>query len=234
MSKNQISYVELTLNNIMVPLMDAPEGVTAKTVIDRYIKAIGGRKSLENVKDISEVMSTNINGTELNITTKKKSPDKYMMVIDVPAMNQVFLKYVVNGDNVSVIARGQKQELSDEQKESIKKSTSIFPELLYETSNYTTKLLGLKNVNGEQLNVLQITTSDGQFIKEYFSADTGLRVKKEVSINGNISKTSYSDYQNVNGIMLPFKQTSDSFGQDTELHLKEAKINSNIEDSEFK
>ncbi len=222
------------LNNIMVPLMDAPEGVTAKTVIDHYIKAIGGRENLENVNDISEVMSASINGTAVNITTKKKSPDKYMMSIDVPAMNQTVLKYVVNGDNVSVIARGQKQELNDEQKESIKKSTSIFPELLYETSGYTIKLLGIENDNGNQLNVLQITTPDSKFIKDYFSADTGLRVKKEVSINGNISKTTYSDYKNVNGIMLPFKETTDSFGQDMELNLKEAKINSNIEDSEFK
>ena len=59
--------------------MDAPEGVTAKTVINHYIQAIGGRKNLENVKDISEVMSASIRGTDITIITKKKSPDKYMM-----------------------------------------------------------------------------------------------------------------------------------------------------------
>ena len=59
--------------------------------------------------------------------------------------------------------------------------------------------------------LLQINTPDGEFIKDYFNVDSGLRVKQEVSKDGNTSITTYSDYQNVNGIMLPFKQTSDTF-----------------------
>ncbi|GGK28585.1 peptidase M1 [Yeosuana aromativorans] len=221
------------LNNVMVPLMDAPEGVTAKTVINHYIEAIGGRKKLENVKDISEIMSANIRGTAITITTKKKSPDKYMMALDVPSFNQTVLKYVMNGDNVSVMSRGQNQELSEEQKEAIKKSTTIFPELQYVSSDYKIKLLGVQNINGEKLNVVQINTPDGEYIKDYFNVDSGLRIKQEVSKDGNTSVTSYSSYQDVNGILLPFKQMSDIFGQEMELNMKEAKVNGGIDDSEF-
>lgn len=213
--------------------MDAPEGVTATTVINHYIKAIGGRKNLEHVKDISEVMSANIGGTTINMTTKKKNPDKYLMTVDVPAMNQTVLKYVVNGDKVSVMSRGENQALTDEQKEAIKKSTTIFPELQYVNSDYKIKLLGVQNVNDEKLNVVQINTPDGDFIKDYFNVDSGLRVKRQISKDGSASVTSYSDYQDVNGIMLPHKQISDDFGQQMELNLKEVKINSGIKDTEF-
>ncbi|MGB8705921.1 MAG: M1 family metallopeptidase, partial [Gillisia sp.] len=65
------------MNNKMKKLVDAAEGETAKTVIDHYIDAIGGRKKLEDVKDLSETMTASIQGTEINIISRKKSPDKY-------------------------------------------------------------------------------------------------------------------------------------------------------------
>lgn len=220
-------------NNKLVKLMDAPAGATAKKVLDHYIEAVGGRKTLEGVKDISIKMSANVQGASLEISSIKKRPGKYLMSIFVSEANQTVIKYVVNGDEVSVISRGQKQQLTDEQKEAIKKDGVMFPELNYENKGYESKLLGVQTVNGKKLNVVEITTTEGVTIKDYYDVDSGLKMKQEVAQEGNTSVTSYSDYQKVNGIMIPFTETSDAFGQRLDMNVDEAKINSGVEDSKF-
>ena len=221
-------------NNAFVKLMAAADGVTAKKVIDDYIAAIGGAEALNGVKDISETMTTTIQGTALTITSMRKSPGMYMMSVSVPSAGQTFVKYVVNGDEVSVMSQGQNQELTDEQKEAIKKGAVMFPEMDYQKEGYTTEILGMDTVDGKKLNVVQITTPDGQVIKDYFDANSGLKTKQEITKEGNVSITTYSDYQEVNGIMLPFKQSSNALGQNMEMTMQEAKVNSGLKDSEFK
>ncbi len=220
-------------NNVYVKLMSAAEGVTANKVITQYVDAIGGRETLDGVKDLSETMTTTIQGTSLTMTSKKKRPRKYMMSVSLPSAGQTFVKYVVNGDNVTVMSRGQKQELNDEQKAGIIKGAVMFPELEYNTDDYQTELLGIDNIDGKKMNVVQITTPDGEMIKDYYSVDSGLKMKQEVTQNGNTSVTTYSDYQKVNGIMLPFTQTSNALGQNMELKMQEAKVNSGLDDSTF-
>ena len=213
--------------------MAAAEGETAKKVIDSYIEAIGGRKTLEGVKDISQTMSTTIQGNELNITSIKKRPGKYMMSVSIPAANQTAMKYVINGDDVKVISRGQEQKLPEEAKESIKEGAVMFPELNYGDKGYQTQLLGIQDVNGKKTNVIEITTPNGEIIKEYYAVDSGLKLKQEASQDGNVSITNYSDYQEVNGVMLPYTQTSDALGRKMEMKMKEAKVNSDVDDSMF-
>ena len=155
------------------------------------------------------------------------------MAVNIPAANRTVVEYKVNGDKVSVMTQGQEQQLNDEQKEAFKQGAVIFPELHYESEGYKTELLGVETVDGKQLNVVQITTPQGEMMKDYFDVDSGLKVKQETSGNGNVSVTSYGNYQDVNGIKLPFAQTSDAFGQNIDLKMQEAKINSGLKDSDF-
>ncbi|PVW12610.1 M1 family aminopeptidase [Marixanthomonas spongiae] len=220
-------------NNILVKLMDAPTGQTAKKVIESYLEAIGGRKALENVNDISMTMSANVQGANVNIITKKKRPGKYSLEVFVPVMNQTMVQYLVNDDEVTVFSQGQEQEINEEQKEAIKKGAEMFPELNYGNENYTSTLLGMQNSDGKQLYVVETITPDGEVIKEYFDTDSGLKIKQEIQADGTVSTTAFGNYKNVNGIMLPFEQTSDTFGQTLTLKATDAKINSGIKDTEF-
>ncbi|MFZ0489327.1 MAG: M1 family aminopeptidase [Salegentibacter sp.] len=220
-------------NNKMTVLADAPEGETAEKVIEDYIEAIGGRSTLEDVKDISLEMSMTVQGTGLKIRSMKKRPDKYMMAIEVPAANQTIVQYTVNGDKVSVVSQGQQQNLNDEQKAGLQKKAEIFPELNYGKEEYQAKLLGMQTAEGKDLYVVQLTTPEGEVIKEYYAADSGLKVKEEVAAGGKSSITKYSNYQEVEGIMIPFQQTSNAFGQEVEMKVQDVKINSGLKDSNF-
>ncbi|WP_252191158.1 M1 family aminopeptidase [Polaribacter sp. Q13] len=221
-------------NNTLTVLLDAPAGITAKSVINNYIQTIGGQNKLANVKDIATSMNTNIQGTAIKIETMKKDSNKYFMSISIPASNQVFVKYVVNGDQVSAMSNGVVQPLDTKQKQVILKEVVIFPELEYVQKGYKTELLGVQVTNGEQLYVVKITSPNGDVSKNYYNVTSGLKYKHEALGKTGNSITEYADYKTVDGIKIPFTQTSNNFGQNIEMKITEIKINKGIADSNFK
>src|SRR5699024_6195009 len=139
-------------------LKSAPKEVTTKTVINNYLKAIGGRQKLENFQDLKIKMNETVMGNLVTITEKIKSSDKYIR--EMASHGRIFIKIIINGDDVSEIRHGKKQNLSKEDKELLK--TSLFEryylELNYDADNYKTELLGKGTFNGKEVYVLQITT----------------------------------------------------------------------------
>jgi hypothetical protein len=221
-------------NNKLIVLLDAPAGLTAQKVIDTYIDAVGGRNKLAAVKDISTSMTASIQGTEIKIETKKKNPSKYLMTVSIPIANRIAIKYVVNGDAVSVVSNGRAQKIDQKEKQRVLSEAVIFPELEYGQKGYQTALLGMQMTNGQQLYVVQVTTPSGEISKEYYDVASGLKKKQEILGDKSALITEYSNYKLVNGIKIPYTQTSNNFGQSIEIKLNEVKVNGGIDDSNFK
>lgn len=220
-------------NNTLINLMPA-QGETPESVISGYIEAMGGREKLQGVNDISKVMTASLQNITLKFTIKKKSPGKLFQELSIPSMGRTFTTIKINGDDVSVVARGQQIPLNPERKAALKKQTIIFPELKYGDEGYTTKLLGIQASGSGKVYVVQINTPSGAVVKNYYSVETGLKTKTETTLNDNTSKTFYADYREVSGIMVPYTQTMSTLGQTLDLTIKEIKINNGIEDSAFK
>jgi hypothetical protein len=221
-------------NNKYVQLSPAPKNVSAKKVINHYIDAIGGRKALEGVKDIKLVMTTQIQGTKIELTEMKKRPDMYSQKVDIPSLGRVVSEVKVNGNNVSITSRGQKHQISGERKKRFQKQAVMFPVLKYNDKGYNTKLLGVKYANGKKLYVVQVKTPAGVQIKDYYDIDTGLRMKHETKNGSQTSEITYSNYQKVKGIKIPFKRTTNQLGRGATMKVQEVKINSGLKDSNFK
>src|SRR5699024_4637206 len=168
---------------------------------------------------------------KVKLTMMKKRPDMFSQVVSIPSMGRTVSVVKVNGDDVSVKARGQEQPVSGKQKQNLKKNTVMFPILKYNNSGNTSKLLGVRMKNGRKLYVVQTTKPNGVKIKDYFDTDTGLRTLHKVKKNDHTQKISYSDYRSVDGIKLPFKQSTDMFGRGMEMTIQKAKINSGLDDS---
>jgi hypothetical protein len=220
-------------NNKFIQLSPAPEGMNAQKVIDNYIDAIGGRKKLEQVKDLKEVMTTNVQGFQIKLVMMKKRPGKFSQEASLPSLGRTISSIKVDGDSVSIESRGQKRPVTEKQKESLQKRAVMFPVLKYDSSDYQTKLLGVEYHNGSKLYVVQITTPNGARMKDYYDAKSGLKVIHKSKIGGQANKVTYSDYKNVNGIMIPFKQTTNMLGRGMEMKVQKAKINSGLKDSSF-
>ena len=206
-----------------------PAGVTVKTVLDNYIKAIGGEKAVKGVKTISTVASGEIQGTPLEMNTKVTSANK--LSNEMKAMGMSIMKQVVNEKGAYVTQQGKRKDLDGEKLAEAKQNAMPFPELTMAAKTSIT-LDGIESFNGADAYVIK----DGK-TTHYFDVNTGLKIGQAVTQEANGQKmtqiTNYSDYKEVKGIKVPYK-VSMSFGpQEIEFKTTDVKINEGVSDADF-
>ena len=207
----------------------ASTGVSVKTVLDSYIKAVGGEKAVKGVKSISTVASGEIQGTPLEMNTKVTSTNK--LANEMKAMGMSFMKQVVNEKGAYVTQQGQRKDLDGEKLAEAKESAMPFPELTM-AAKATVTLEGIESFNGSEAYVIK----DGK-TTHYFDVNSGLKLGKSVVQEANGQKmtqiTNYGDYKDVKGIKVPYK-VSMAFGpQEIEFKTTEVKINEGVSDADF-
>ena len=204
-------------------------GVTAKTVLDNYIKAIGGEKAVLAVKSLSTIATGEIQGTALEMTSKITSSNK--LVIEMKAMGMTMMKQVVNEKGAYVTQQGQRKDLEGDILAEVKASAMPFDEIKMSQKADVT-LDGIESFNGADAYVIKNGKST-----LYYNVTSGLKIGKAVVQEANGQKmtqiTNFGDYKEVKGIKFPFK-TSLSFGpQEIEFKTTEVKINEGVTDADF-
>ena len=206
-----------------------PAGVTAKSVLDNYIKAIGGEKAILAVKSLSTIAAGEIQGTALEMTSKITSSNK--MVVEMKAMGMTMMKQVVNDKGAYVSQQGQRKDLDGDKLAEAKASAMPFDELKM-SQKASVALDGIESFNGAEAYVIK----DGKSTL-YYDVKSGFKIGKAVVQEANGQKmtqiTNFGDYKEVKGIKFPFK-TSMSFGpQEIEFKTTEVKINEGVTDADF-
>jgi outer membrane lipoprotein-sorting protein len=217
----------------------APAGVTAQSVIAAYLKAIGGEKALNSIRDLREESAGYIQGEQINIIREYKKPDKFKREVVLPSMNnKVLSRMILNGDSVILQRMGQTLPASPDAKKSLQEEMHIFPERQYTQAGYTLSLEGIEEVNDKDAYVVKVTDPDGNEITSYFDVQSGLKVKQTETtsspIGNNASTTTYSDYREVDGIKFPFTSGTDVGGMNIKMEVKDLKVNSGLPDSDFR
>ncbi len=206
-----------------------PTGVTAKIVLDNYIKAIGGEKAILAVKSVSTIATGEIQGTALEMTSKTTSSNK--LAVEMKAMGMTMMKQVVNDKGAYVTQQGQRKDLEGDKLAEVKASATPFDEIKLSQKTDVT-LDGIESFNGSDAYVIKNGKST-----LYYDVKSGLKIGKSVVQEANGQKmtqiTNYGDYKEVKGIKFPFK-TSLSFGpQEIEFKTTEVKINEGVTDADF-
>jgi len=205
-----------------------PNGITAKTVLDKYIAAIGGEKVLRNVKSIYTISSGTIQGAPVELTSKTTVKNKQLREMKVMGMSM--MKQVVNEKGAYMIQQGQRTDLNGDELAETKSSAIPFDELRL-IDNPTTVLDGIENYNEVEAYVLKNGSS-----KYYYDVKNGLKIAemKSMAVTGQtISQTiNFSDYREVNGIKIPYV-TSINIGMEILLTTTDVKINEGVSDADF-
>jgi hypothetical protein len=205
-----------------------PNGVTAKSILDNYISAIGGEKALRNVKSIFTISSGTIQGAPIELTLKTTS--NYKQLREIKVMGMSMMKQVVNEKGGYLVEQGQRKNLSSAEFAEAKSSAVPFEELDL-INNSAIILEGIEPYNDADAYVIKVGNS-----KYYYDVKSGLKVaeKKSMNISGQlISQTSnYSDYRLVNGIKIPYV-TSIDFGMEILLTTTDVKFNEGVSDIDF-
>ena len=206
-----------------------PVGVTATSVIDKYVKAIGGADKLKAIQDVTITSIGTVQGIEVQSVLKQKMPDKLFQEISVPAMNMTPFKLLINGDSVNMQQNGQATPLPASAKAALFTNAQVCPELSYGSATLSLAPT-LEAVGDAQAYVITITQESGIKITAYYDEATGLKIK-EMTAAGT---SELSNYQSVNGIKIPYTKKAEMGGQIIEFKVKEAKINSGLTDADFK
>lgn len=205
-----------------------PAGVTAQSVLNNYINAIGGEKAVKNVKTLAILSSGTVQGTPLELVVKT-APKK--LGVEMKAMGMVMMKQVVNEKEAYMVQQGQRKDFTGDDLKDMQADATTFKELALLTDKDVT-LTGIENING----------ADAYAIKNgkstlYYDVKTGFKIAeaKELEQGGQkmTQTTYYQDYKDVKGLKFPYK-TIMNVGIEIELTTSEVKINEGVTDADFK
>lgn len=225
-----IFYFDKYGNKVEKPVAKtASADVTAKSVLEKYLTAIGGQKAVADVKTIMTKSSGTIQGTALELTTKVSAENK--MAIEMKAMGMTMMKQVVNATGGYMVQQGQRKDFTADELKDMKASAYPFEELnLLNDSSIT--LGGVENING----------ADSYAVKNgkttyFYDVKSGLKVAeaKEMEQMGQkmTQTTNYADYKEVKGVKVPHKTTL-NIGVELEMTTSEVKINEGVSEEDFK
>src|SRR5690606_13731927 len=96
-------------------------------------------------------------------------------------------------------AQGQSQELPTEAAAPYQSLLTIFPELTYAADGVTLELDGIAKINDEDAYKVKVTQGSTPSVA-YFSVASGLKLKSESDLSGEITIENYGTYD---GIQLP-------------------------------
>lgn len=235
----QVNFYNTSYEKIEAPKQEVPSGVTALSVIDDYLKAIGGETEMDKVNSIATMMSGNIMGQDINMEIYQQGPDKYAMLTLMAGT--VVNAEVLNGDKGLVSGMtGPKTADVNDLKE-LREKALPFRERSYKTnSDYKMELSGIEEIDGRPAYKIKITGPIGSKITDFYDTTSKLKVRsivvREMENGQSIVQTvDIGDYKEVKNLKYPHRLLISGGGMPVPLELKakSVKVNEEMDESVF-
>ena len=243
----KLKFVLLTFVTIFASLTLSAQ--TADEIIDIYFENTGGIDNWNSVNSLKSMATINQGGVEFPLTIINMKDGRQMVQFEVQGkvLTQAFDGEVSWSTNFMTM----EAEKSDaEATENMKRESRDFPDpfLNYKDKGYAIELLGKETVEGVECFKIKITKKpqlvDGQDVDNisYYFFDTEnfvpIVVESEIKsgeMKGKISRSTFSDYDEVEGLYFPFSITEGikDMGAQT-INFTSFEINPTIEDTMFK
>lgn len=230
--KIPIFYFDKYGNPVAKPVLKkaVPAGVTAKIVLENYIKAIGGEKALNAVKTISMQGSASIPQAPSPLTFTNKVDAKGKLMVEIAMGPMSLMKQVVNEKGAYLVQQGQTKKIEGADLAEMKASAIPFEELKL-VKKEGLVLTGIESINGSEAYALQ----NGK-TTFYYDTKSGLKVaeSKTMEQGGNkmTQTTNYGDYRDVKGVKVPFNIIQ-NVGFELDIKMSDVKINEGVSDADF-
>ena len=207
--------------------MPIPEGMTAEKVIEKYIKAIGGKEKVMAVKTLKVVSNGSIQGTPLVMTIKAAATNKTSQIVSV--MGNVMQKAIFDGEKGYQEMGGQRLEMDAEALQKAKAKNALFGDLDYRSGT----LERIEPLEGK--NAIVLKYDDAEI---YYDMESGLKVKSVNTVKTPDGKevkvpTIYSDYKEVNGIKFPHSIGQKMGPMEVTFLVQEITINQDVSEEDF-
>ena len=243
----KLNYLLLTVFVFMISTSFNAQ--TVDEIIENYIENTGGAENWQKVKSIKMNMSVNQMGMDIPIEQYSSAERTYTKF---SLQGQDIMQGVFDGETLwSTNFMSMKAEKSNQDDiENVKNALSEFPDpfLNYKEKGYIAELMGAETLEGSDVFKVKLTKKpnlvDGEEVPNvtiyYFDAENFVPIMThqemtEGPAKGTIMEAKMSDYQEVEGLYMPFSMTQgikDQPGQ--ALIIKSIEINTVVDDSNFK
>ncbi len=235
----EVKYFDVYGNEVSAPTVKkADASVTAQSVLQKAVAAIGTPQAIAAIKDIEFNGSASIAGQEITVNQKHILPSAFSSSASVSGM--VLQQQSLKNGKYTISQQGQTKEADAKDKEEMDEKAAFFSEayLLKQTGNNYT-LSGIEKVEGKDAYALQVKTAAGREFTNYYDVASGLRVKssavRDAGPMGKITiQTYFMDYKPYNGVQVPTHILADlgQFKQD--ITFKDIKVNSGLKEADLK
>jgi len=172
-----------------------------ESIIENYIKAVGGKNNIAKIKNSVIVMEAEFQGAGI-IIKGISDQENGRLLQETSVMGNVAQKTVLSNGKGKISVMGQDQELTEDMVNVLKAQTYVFPEDHYMELGYSLELQGTEEIEGETAHRMIITASNGMKTSEYYSVKSGLKLRTSSEATGDIT---YSHYEEVEGVKIPMK-----------------------------
>jgi predicted Zn-dependent peptidase len=208
-----------------------PSNVTAKSVIENYIKAIGGKELVEKVESINSQIEIKAGPMLININSVQAKPNK--LCVETFMQGNLLSKQVFNGTDGKIASPAGEQKLEGKMLEKMKYESFLFAELMYQSEGFTTELTGVEEVNGEEAYKMVVTLPSGDSKTSYYSTTTGLKLKEVATTPQGSTSTLIKEYQTIDGVKMPLHVIQSMGPQSFNLEYKVVEINKAVDPAKF-
>lgn len=209
-------------------LVALPVGVTVKSVMNNYLKAVGVKDNMANVKSVM---------TKYEATTPMGAVVSEEKRIDGKTAQSI---YMGGNKMMSMImtqegASANNQPLPENMTNDMKANAGLFMEINLVDSE-SAKLTGIEKIDGNDAYVVEVSGEVVSFTL-YYDVTTGLKVKEiqTTSMGGQTQSQDalLKDYAEYSGLKFPNTREATMMGQSVVFKLKEVKINEGVTDADF-
>ncbi|MGA0030961.1 MAG: M16 family metallopeptidase [Flavobacteriaceae bacterium] len=204
--------------------IELPEGVTAASVLNTYLEAIGGREAASAVKTFAITYGASVQGMNLQLVVGQSAANEFTQ--EMKMMGNVMQRTVITETEAFMEAQGQKIPLNDTQKKTVAEDAALVSELFWLTNpNAEMSLTGIELVDDRPTYAVKVSENR----VAYYDTETGLKLKQvttqEMQGQTISQSTSFGDYKEVSGILIPHVVSQNLGPQTVDFTIEEAKIN---------
>lgn len=217
---------------------------TADEIIANYLENTGGEEAWSELQGIKMVASVNAQGMEIPVEIYQTKDGKQLVKINIQGQEMVQLSFDGEKMWTTNFMTMQAEEADAEATENMKKTVKDFPTpfLNYKEKGFTVELIGTETMEGTETFKVKLTQEpvmvDG--VEEpnvsyyYFESENFVPIAVEGEIRqgpmkGQMSKSTMSDYQEVDGLYFPFSMSQGP----QPITIKEIVINPEIDTALF-
>ena len=221
---------------------------TVDEIISNYFENTGGIDNWKALKGIKMTASVNQGGMDIPITMIQLADGRRYMKFEGKEITQgVFDGDVVWGTNFMTM---EPEKSDSETTENTKRESGDFPDpfLNMKENGYSAELLGKETIEGTECFKVKLTKKpqlvDGQEVDNinyyYFDSENFVPIVMEAEIKsgqmkGKTRLTTFSDYQEVDGLYFPFAIGDGIKDMGTQvINITAIELNPEVDDSIFK